>query len=301
MNRGILYMLLSAVGLSFFGLFVKLGTSSVSFFLLTFLRFLVPLLLILPLFIWKIGIPKFTHLSHFYLLLGRVGCLLIYQYAIFYYLSKSSLLTATVLLNTAPFFIPLMERVFMQHQIRKELIFGMLVSFLGVLFILKPTEGIMGWNSWIGLVAALGQAGSQIFFGLQSRSEKNATNLFYLFFFSMILSFVLFLAIAPFEQGIGFEIESLRSVDQIFYWCLLGLGLATISNQAFRGMAYQHARPGILAPILYVSVPVSGVLDWVFFDQLPDRWSALGTVLVIFGGIIPFIEQKIERHHENDR
>ena len=294
MNKGILYMLLSAAGLSFFGLFVKLNTASVSFFLLTFLRFLVPFILILPFFILKVGIPKFSSQGNFYLLIGRIGCLLVYQYAIFYYLSKSSLLDATVLQNTAPLFIPLMERVFMKHRIKKELIFGMLVSLLGVLLILKPTQGIIEWSSCIGLVAALGQAGSQILFGLQSQAEKNATNLFYLFFYSTILSFILFVLVAPFDQGIGFEVKSLQFVDQTFYWCLLGLGLATISNQAFRGIAYRHARPGILAPILYFSVIVSGVLDWAIFGLLPDRWTVLGAGLVMIGGIIPFIEKKVE-------
>ena len=297
MRKGIFYMLLSAVGLSFFSLFIKLGTESVSFLFLAFLRFFIPLILIFPYVVWKVGIPKFSELSNFRVQLGRVGCILIYQYGIFYYLTKSSLLNATVLQNTAPILIPLIERVFMGHHFKKGAFFGMMISFIGVLFILRPNHQIMAWVSLIGLIAALGQAGSQIFFGMQSRAEKSETNLFYLFFFSSIVSFFVFLIVAPFQKGIGFDIQTLSHVDTRFYWYLLGLSLATISNQSFRGAAYRYARPGILAPILYFSVVMSGVLDWAIFHHLPGRWTLIGAVLIVLGGIIPFIQKKVKEQH----
>ncbi len=296
-RKGILYMLLSAVGLSFFGLFVKLGTASLSFFFLTFLRFFVPFLLVFPYVLWKVGIPKFSQLGNFRLQLGRVGCIIVYQYGIFYYLTKSSLLDATVLQNTAPFFIPLLEKIFLGHRIKKELILGMIISFIGVLFILRPNHGIIGWVSVIGLIAAVGQAGSQFFFGMQSRAEKQETNLFYLFFFSSIVSFILFFVFAFFEQGIAFEIDSLVHVDDKFYIYLVALGLASISNQSFRGVAYRYARPGVLAPMLYFSVLVSGLLDWAVFHHLPDRWVTIGSILVVLGGIIPYIQRKVKEQN----
>lgn len=294
MRKGIFYMLLSAIGLSFFSLFIKLGTESVPFLLLTFLRFLIPFILIFPYVLWKVGIPKFSQMGNFRLQMGRVGCILIYQYAIFYYLTKASLLNATVLQNTAPLLIPLIERVFMGHPFKKGAFLGMGISFIGVLFILRPNHEIMGWMSVIGLTAALGQAGSQIFLGMQSRAEKSETNLFYLFLFSAIVSFFVFLIVAPFQKGISFEMQTLSHVDTRFYWYLLGLSLATISNQSFRGAAYRYARPGILAPILYFSVVVSGVLDWAVFHRLPGHWTLMGAVLVVCGGIIPFIQKKVK-------
>jgi drug/metabolite transporter (DMT)-like permease len=297
MRKGILYMLLSAAGLSFFGLFAKLETESISFFLLTFLRFLVPLILIFPYIIWRVGIPRFSHLGSLKLQAGRIGCMLLYQYGIFYYLTQSSLFDAAVLQNTAPILIPVLERIFMGHPIKKGTMVGMIISFIGVLLILRPDNGIIGWVSLIGLISAVGQAGSQVFFGLQSRSEKGEANLFYLFFFSSIASLLIFLIIAPFQNGIDFEVHTLKQVDTAFYWCLLGLGVATISNQSFRGAAYKYARPGTLAPILYFTVIVSGLLDWAIFHHFPDIWTLLGGFLVILGGAIPFIRRKVKEHH----
>jgi drug/metabolite transporter (DMT)-like permease len=291
-QKGILFMLLSAIGLSFFGLFVKLGTAAISFFLLTFLRFSIPLLLILPYILWRVGIPKFSQSGTFYLQIGRVGCILVSQYAIFYYLSQASLLDAAVLQNTSPLFIPLIERTFLDRPLKKELLFGMVISFAGVLCILKPDYGIIAWVSIVGLVAALGQAGSQVFFGMQSRAERTETNLFYLFFFSSIVSLVIFFIIASFEQGIRLEIDSLTNLDHEFYWYLVALGLATIFNQLFRGVAYRYANPGILAPMLYFSVVMSGFLDWVIFNRLPDRWVLIGAILVVLGWIFSHMRRQ---------
>ncbi len=296
-RKGVFYMMLSAVGLSLFSLFAKLGSESVSFFLLTCLRFIVPLLLILPYVLIKVGVPKFSHMGNFHLQLGRVLCILVYQYGIFYYLTQSSLLNATVLQNTGPLFIPLLERAFMGHSIKKKMIIGLAISFIGVLFILSPGHGIISWVSIIGLIAALGQAGSQIFFGIQTKAERSETNLFYLFFFSSLVSILVFFVAAPFYHGYDFEFESLKLSDEKFYWFLLALGLASISNQSFRGAAYRYARPGVLAPIFYFSVIVSGLLDWWIFQHLPNRWVLIGAFLVVLGGVIPFTKRKIHERH----
>ncbi len=296
-RKGIFYMLLSAVGLSFFSLFVKLGSASVPFFFLTFLRFFVPLLLVLPYVLWRVGIPRFSHLGNFRLQMGRVVCILIYQYAIFYYLTKTSLLNATVLQNTAPLLIPIIEKIFLGHSMKKQSMFGMLLSFVGVLFILRPDDEIIGKRTIVGIIAALGQAGSQVFFGMQSQAERRETNLFYLFFFCSLISLVVFFIIAPFHQGIDFQVDTLCHVDAKFYWYLLGLSLATIANQSFRGEAYRYARPGVLAPIFYFSVVMSGALDWFVLQEIPSSATFIGAALVVLGGIIPFIQKQVKEHH----
>ncbi len=168
----------------------------------------------------------------------------------------------------------------------------MSISFLGVLFILRPDYGIFAWVGVVGLIAALGQAGSQVLFGMQSRTEKIETTLFYVFFLSSVVSLLLFFIVAPLQRGLGFEISSLVNSRQEFYWYLLALGLVSVFSQFARGAAYRCARPGTLAPILYVTVIISGLLDWAVFDHLPDRWVSIGAILVVLGGLISFIQRK---------
>jgi drug/metabolite transporter (DMT)-like permease len=51
-------------------------------------------------------------------------------------------------------------------------------------------------------------------------------------------------------------------------------------------MAYQHASASALAPFLYFSLIISGLFDWIFFNNLPNWLSLGGAILVILGGLI---------------
>ncbi len=177
-----MYMLISAVGLSFFTLFAKLGNTNIPFMVLTWLRFFVPLLLVLP-FLFFSGSYKTVSLFHIPSnQILRSLCVCVAQYSIFYYLTKSSLLNATVLLNTGPLFIPILERIFYKHEIEKSTWVSLFLCLAGVIFILQPDRDILSVISLIGLIAGLGQAGSQVLYGKNAHKEKNDVNLFYLFF-----------------------------------------------------------------------------------------------------------------------
>lgn len=291
-EKGIFFILLSAAGLSCFTLFVKLSSVSVSFYLLSFLRFIVPLVLILI----YMGIRRTLHglfpIHHLKLHLMRIFCFLIYQYGIFYYLTKESLFNTTVLQNIAPLFIPLFDRLFMRHPIHRATFVSMGVSFVGVLMILHPNAGLFTWMSLIGLVSAVAQGGSQFLYSLQNEREKNDASIFYLYFFSSILSLVILWITSFWQTSLAKDISLLRQIDFTFYLYLLALSLCSIFNQSFRGMAYRHGRASVLAPFLYFSVPLSAALEWAVFDHLPGALGLLGSSLIICGGLLQYVANR---------
>jgi drug/metabolite transporter (DMT)-like permease len=118
----------------------------------------------------------------------RCLCVLTSQYGIAYYMTKHTLLNGTVLLNSAPLFIPLLEWIFLGHRPGKSTIVGALVAFLGVLLVLKPDRSLFTALVGVGLLAALGQAGSQVLYGLKSKSENLLASLFYLFLFTTLFA-----------------------------------------------------------------------------------------------------------------
>jgi drug/metabolite transporter (DMT)-like permease len=291
-EKGVLFMLLSAVGLSFFTLFAKLGIESVSFFFLAFLRFIVPLILIMPYVLWRGFLKEGFQLEGLLLQLGRIGCVLIYQYGIFYYLTKESLFNATVLQNTAPLFIPFLDRIFLRYPIRKTTMFSIALSFIGIVLILNPNRGLFHWLSLIGIIAAMGLAGSQFLYGLHSKKEKNDANLFYYYLAASCCSFIVFLVIALWKGQLTFDLSSLTAAPLSFYLSLLALSVCSIFNQSFRGLAYRHGRPSVLAPFFYISVLLSGILDWLVFDRIPSHIVLLGAFFVISGGIVQYFAFK---------
>ncbi len=226
-EKGAFFMLLSSATLSLFTLFAKFGTENTSYFLLIFLRFAIPLLMILPYIFWTISVKELFLKSNLKLQLLRSGCILIYQYAIFYYLMKTSLLDATVMQNTAPLFMPILERIFFKHPFEKKVILTIGISFLGVLCILQPNSSIFGQLSIAGFLAALGQAGSQVLFRHQAKHENQKSTLFYLYFLSSVVSGVVFI----FARELFGEKGTLENYTPLLWINLLGLGLATTLNQ----------------------------------------------------------------------
>lgn len=145
--------------------------------------------------------------KHIWLQLARCLCVLIAQYGIAFYLTKNTLLNATVLLNSSPLFIPLIEWLFLKQIPGKSTIFGALLAFLGVILVLHPDKSLFTPMSGIGILAALGQSGSQVLYGLKSKSENLLSSLFYLFFFTSLVSFLIFILQ-------GFDMETLAMNPQ---------------------------------------------------------------------------------------
>ena len=186
-------MLMSSVMLSFFTLFAKFGTQSISYFFLTFLRFGVPLAILFPYLLTKCNFKEIFGTSNLKLQMLRAGCILLYQYSIFYYLTRNTLLNTTVLQNSAPLLIPILERLFFKHPIKLRTVISIVISFFGVLCILQPDREIWETMSIAALLAPLGQAGSQVLYSHQAKRENQNVNLFYLFFLSTLFSGIVFL------------------------------------------------------------------------------------------------------------
>jgi drug/metabolite transporter (DMT)-like permease len=85
--------------------------------------------------------------------------------------------------------------------------------------------------------------------------------------------------VAPFSLG---EFTGLTALD----WLALGyIGVAIYFVLELYTRAYGMAPTAAIAPVNYFSVVLAGLWGWLFWDQVPDRWSLLGSALVIGGGL----------------
>jgi drug/metabolite transporter (DMT)-like permease len=287
-GKGAAYMLLSSVTLSLFTLFAKFGADHTSFFLLLFLRFCIPLLLLIPFLLSTMSLKELFWIGNVKMQFLRSGCILLYQYSIFYYLTYASLLDATVLQNTAPLFMPILERIFFKHRFDKKVLLSIGISFVGVLCILQPDSDIFARLSVVGFLAPLGQAGSQVLYGHQAKKENQRFTLFYMFFLCSIFTGIIYV----FSKGFFGGDPTLEKYSFWLWMNILFLGIVSILNQIFRGVAYQHGKASALAPFLYVSIIASAILDWAIFHHLPNWLSLVGAILVIVGGMIQIYRWK---------
>jgi len=67
---------------------------------------------------------------------------------------------------------------------------------------------------------------------------------------------------------------------------MLYIGVAIYLVLELYTRAYGMAPTATIAPINYLAVVLAGFWGWLFWNQVPDRWTLLGSVLVIIGGLL---------------
>ena len=284
---GVVFMLGSAASLSLVGLLGKMGLYSFSLTSLIFWRYFCAFIICL-IFVKCIGKLKRKHISfsQFKLHFLRAFLVLASQYSFFYYAENSTLLNATVLLNTGPIFLSLIDWKFLHKKIGKSTWIGVLISFIGILCVLQPDKEIFSILALVGLFSGIFQGASQVVFGLSSQTEKSDLGVLYLLFACAMLSLVP-AVFADFSLGL----EGQRGTG--IEWIFLGVGVVTMLNQIFRAEAYQHSSPSSLSTFLYFSVLLAGFWDWIVFSRTPSLLSFFGAFLIILGGALKVYLRRI--------
>lgn len=275
-------MLLSGLALSLVLLISRLSLVYFPLILLIFLRFAIPTFLLFAILVLKerkMLFQSFRFKKEDGLKVLRALLVVGAQLSILFYLKIGTVLDATVLLNTGPLFIPLLEWLFLKHKIGKSTIVAMIVSAVGVFLILRPEITIFRLASIIGLLGGILQAGSQILFGIYAKHETGLLPLFRLFFLCTVISFITLLFF-PSEY-----LPFCHNCTQA--WAFMSaLAIFTLLNQWFRSRAYFYGKPSTLACFFYSSIIFAMIFDWLFFDNAPTVLSYVGAGLVILGGIL---------------
>ncbi len=186
------------------------------------------------------------------------------------------LVDANLLYNTVPLFMPIVALFWLRDKISRQIWLGILIGFVGIIFIIKPDEGLFKAGDLIGLSAGLLSAIAYVVIRELQKSETVVTILFYYFFFSAI-------AFAPLA---------------IIFWqpiTLLTAGSILIAGVAFslanwaNVSAYKLAKPSTLAPFNYSIVIFAGLMDWLFWNHIPDLWTVLGVIIVAIGAVFAIL------------
>ncbi|MCX6989010.1 MAG: DMT family transporter [Chlamydiae bacterium] len=284
-SKGVAFMLVSATGLSLIGLFGKIFEGDVSLSALVFFRFISAFFICL-LFYFFIGEFKSKHKNLAILPnVIRAFCVLASQYSFYYYIQHSSLMNGMALLNTGPMFIPVIERMLVGSRIGSSTWISILVSFIGVLFILQPDSGIFSLTGLIGLSAGVFQAISQVMFGMNAKAENIELSVLITFGLCSVIGLIPYLI---FNKSLQVPLPDIK----IFILLILGLGVASLLNQFARAKAYRFSSPSRLAAFLYFSVILAGIYDWLIFKDPLNFLSCLGIFIIILGGVLKIVLRK---------
>jgi len=280
-EKGVLYMVYSSFFLSLLNFNVKICIGPLGVIESTFLRYFTPLLALIPVLLWRKEWHELRIQAGVGMHLLRSVCAVTAQVFLNYYLTRGSLLNATVFWATGPIYVPIIVKLLFRQKTPLITWVATLISLLGVAMMVKPTDGIFSLFSFWGFAAGISMAFTQIVWGQNVEKGSVMENLFYLYLFSSVLAFLVWITIG--ETAFGSD----RTPGTPLLWIsIVSLAITSIGNQLFRSKAYQQAPPYLLTPILYVAVVGSGILDILVYHNWPDVWGYCGFGLIAIGTLI---------------
>lgn len=263
------FIFLAATAYACMGAFVKLG-GEIPDQQMVFFRNFICLCILLPWILLPKPKPLKTTLFSTHLIRAIAGLLNMYC---FFYSIRSILLTDAMLLNnTMPLFVPLVVWLWQGEKIPMKLIPGLIVGFLGIVFILRPGIALFKPAALFALASGLFMSISMAGIRELGKLEPLYRILFYYFAISSLLSL--------FPLFWGWENHS-----TLLWLILCGIGVFAALYQYLLTKGYQYAAASKISPLIYFAVILSGIFDWIFWNNIPGIMSYIGVLLVILGAI----------------
>tara|TARA_B110000003_G_scaffold159860_1_gene159988 strand:- start:4740 stop:5582 length:843 start_codon:yes stop_codon:yes gene_type:complete len=272
MHKGVMWMLIATFFFALMGTFVKLGGENFNSTELVFYRSLISLAII-------IGIMEFTKVKYstryFKLHMTRSSIGFISLLLFFYAINHLPLSTAISLNYTSPLFLGLLMPIILRRKIKIGLFFGVLIGFIGVFFILKPTFDNQSYFAGVmGLISGLGAAMAYLFVTqLGQLKEPSLRTIFYFTLVSTICS------------GIIMLFGEVNSITYKAMFILFGLGVSATIAQIAITKAYRIGNTLGNAGLSYLTIIFSTIIGIIFLDEFIDWQTSLGISLIIISGI----------------
>lgn len=280
--KGIIAILISAIGFSFMSVFFRLS-GDLPVFQKSLARNLVAMFI--PLFfIFKYKQPMFGKLSSQPLLISRSTLGLIGVLLNIYALDHMVLSDADTLMKLNPFWTILLCFIFLHEKVRKYQISAMIVAILGMLLIVKP-EFSSFIPALIGLLSGIFAASAYTCVRALSTREAPYTIVFYFSLFSVIV-------LIPFSI---FTFEPMSKLQLLY---LFGAGLSAAVGQIGITLAYSFAAAKDISIFTYASIIFTAIFGFILFGETPDLLSTIGYVVIISASYYMFEKARRESNQQ---
>ena len=195
-------------------------------------------------------------------------------YLFLFAMKTISIAETNLLFNTSPIFIPLVAYAWKRIPVDHRIWPGILLSFMGITFLIRPETGSYAIGFWIALGGGAIGAVSVMALRFSHYSEPVCRSIFYYAFFCSLIT------------GIICLIEG-RSLDFLtdpkIFLALLAVGITNFLCQFFFAISLKYAPAKIISPFCYISVIFSLILDLIFWEKTLHFSEILGILLVLSG------------------
>ncbi|MCF8465895.1 MAG: DMT family transporter [Sneathiella sp.] len=278
--RGAAFMSISMAAFVFNDTTMKLVAEQLSMFQALFLRGIFTTLLLGALAVYKgaviFTIPKADRWTLLLRLIGEIGGTVCYLTALFH----MPIANATAILQVLPLAVTLAGALFLAETVGWRRYLAIAVGFIGVLIVVRPgSEGFNEFSVWA--ITAV------IFIVLRDLSTRRLSPAIPSVFVSLLTSISvmivgMILTISTEWKPVTGEGVTLLGVAALF----------VIFGYLFSIMAMRVGDISFSSPFRYTILIWAIVLGIIVFGDIPDRWTILGSLIIVGSGVYTFYRER---------
>ncbi len=282
-DAGVRYMLFASLMFAVMGVFAKLLSASMPSLEVVFFRN-----------VFGVAIVAATLLKHPMEHVGGRPILLLFRglmgflalLAFFYNIAHIPLGDAMTYSKTSPIFTALFAWLFLKEKLGPWGWAALLVGFVGIVLIAKPSGLVLDKSAWLGIFSGAGAA--LAYTAVRELKQYYDTR-------AIVLSFMGIGTIGPLILMAVSPWVDMPELDMIFgqfvmpegmtwlYVLLMGL-FATLA-QIYMTRAYGATKAGIVGAVSYSNILFSIALGLLVGDPFPDMWTWIGIICIVAAGL----------------
>jgi len=275
MDKGILFMLLSAMIAALSGAAAKVLSETMDPIEIVFYRNFLGVMIIL-FTLKKVPVSINTSKLHLLFLRGFFGTVAMLLF--FYTIATIPLGEAIILNKTSPFFVTILAYYLMKESISVNTILALVIGFIGIVLIIKPFGIEISIAHIFGVLGGFFAAAA--YATIKKIKDIYDARVIMLSFMGIgVIIPLLLLLLTPYSQ---FQIHT-----DPFVWSLIALmAILSTASQWLLTRAYSLSRASIIGVVGYSSIPFAVGFGIMLGDSLPDMLTFIGIALIVLGGIL---------------
>jgi drug/metabolite transporter (DMT)-like permease len=285
MDRGILFMLLASLSFAVMGGFAKVVSQVLPPVEVTFFRNIFGVVLV-GIAIYRVPLKQTGGKPFLLIFRGSMGFAALLAY--FYIMAYIPLGEAVTYNKTSPIFVAIFAYLFLNEKLHKSALLAIIIGFVGIVLVAQPQGGTFDKYDILGIFSGIGAA--LAYTSIRELRKYYDTR-------AIVMSFMGVGTVAPL---ILMLVTPYVNVSEEFDWMfaefvipkgvqwgyVTAVGIFATISQLLMTKAYELTKAGIVGTISYSNIVFAVVIGIMLGDPIPDIWTVLGIILVIFSGLL---------------
>ncbi|MBA2690173.1 MAG: DMT family transporter, partial [Burkholderiales bacterium] len=176
---------------------------------------------------------------------------------------------------TSPMFLTLITLLWYRERVRPHLLFAILLGFLGVILLLKPTIGASQLPAGLlGLMS--GFLASIAYLSIKQLSDAGEPDWRIVFYFCLISTII---------SGVILCFDEFHAVNWRGAGLLLAIGVTATIAQLALTRAYRVGKTLVVGALAYSTIVFAAVFGFLLLDELHSLISWLGIAVIVAAGL----------------